>query len=197
MTKLIAQGAEAKVYETVLKGKTVIKKIRINKSYRHPSIDKKLRFGRTKREAKILQKLSNHGFTPQVIDITEDTLTLEKINGEKMRDQLDETNYKLYSPIIGKQIKTIHDFGIIHGDLTTSNMIVNGAQVYLIDFGLSYFSERAEDKAVDLHLLKQTLDSKHYSIAEKCFKLIIKAYYDPLVLNQLKKVEQRGRNKGS
>ena len=79
-------------------------------------------------------------------------------------------------------------------------MIYNN-EVYFIDFGLSFFSQKIEDKAVDLHLLRQALESKHYKVFNKAFKLVLKGYkresenYDD-IMNRLEKVEARGRNKG-
>jgi Kae1-associated kinase Bud32 len=89
--------------------------------------------------------------------------------------------------------------GIIHGDLTTSNMILN-SEVFFIDFGLSFFSEKVEDKAVDLHLLRQALESKHYKVWEECFTAVRQGYEGTandaeLVLKRLEVVESRGRYK--
>ena len=74
-------------------------------------------------------------------------------------------------------------------------------EVYFIDFGLSFFSHKIEDMAVDLHLLKQALESKHYTIWEECFKAALDAYRKEskdgeLVLKRLDVVEKRGRYKG-
>lgn len=80
-------------------------------------------------------------------------------------------------------------------DLTTSNMISKGKAVYFIDFGLSEHSDRIEDKAVDLHLLKECLRSKHFDIWEACWRIFEAHYKNKAVLDRLKKVEQRGRYK--
>ena len=71
-------------------------------------------------------------------------------------------------------------------------------EVYFIDFGLSFFSQKAEDKAVDLHLLKEALESKHCKIWEDCFKSAISAYKKAAnsgneTLKRLEIVEKRGR----
>ena len=78
--------------------------------------------------------------------------------------------------------------------------MILGKEIYFIDFGLSYFSHKIEDKAVDLHLLKQALESKHYKVWEKCFKAALKAYKKESedtkeVLKRLETVEKRGRYK--
>ena len=102
--------------------------------------------------------------------------------------------------LIGKNIAKLHDADIIHGDLTTSNMILSGKEVvYFIDFGLGFISKKIEDKAVDLHLLKQALEAKHFTHWETLFKEVINGYSSSkdskLVLKQLEKVEKRGRYK--
>jgi Kae1-associated kinase Bud32 len=92
----------------------------------------------------------------------------------------------------------MHDKDIIHGDLTTSNMILK-EKVYFIDFGLGFNSTRIEDKAVDLHLLRQAFESKHYKHFEEFFKEVLEGYKLSKnwkeVLNRLEKVEMRGRYK--
>ncbi len=195
--KKIAQGAEAKLY---LEDKKIIKK-RFSKSYRLREIDEKLRKFRTRREAKILSKLAQIGFpAPRLIESDDkETLTIEFIDGPKIRDILEKQDYEKLSEEIGKKIAIIHNNGIIHGDLTTSNMILKD-EIYFIDFGLSFFSNKIEDKAVDLHLLKQALESKHYKIWKKCFDIAINAYKKTgndalLVIKRLTKVESRGRYK--
>lgn len=194
---IIAQGAEAVVS---LKGKTVLKE-RIAKTYRHPSLDVSLRKSRTRREATILEKLEKLNF-PSVRLIAMDDknmiLTLEHVVGKKVRDVLTAKTLKLCDEI-GKDIGILHAHNIIHGDLTTSNMILANNVVF-IDFGLSFVSHKPEDKAVDLHLLKQAIESKHHEIAEDAIKHIIAGYKkgNPKakeVLTRLAKVEKRGRNK--
>lgn len=198
--KLIAQGAESKLY---LNENKVIKD-RFRKSYRIQEIDGRLRKFRTKREAKILEKLSLIDFSsPKLIETDKkEKIIMEYIDGELIKDIL-EKKYKTLSSEIGKKIAILHNNNIIHGDLTTSNMILNNKnkKVFFIDFGLSFFSDKIEDKAVDIHLLKQAMESKHYRIWDKAFKEIIKNYKKEAenseeVLKRLQKVEKRGRYKG-
>jgi len=94
----------------------------------------------------------------------------------------------------------LHNEGIIHGDLTTSNMMVSEGEVFLIDFGLSFFSDKVEDKAVDLHLLRQAIESKHHTVYETAFAEVLKSYEENCenskeVLKRFEIVESRGRNK--
>src|SRR3989344_2769348 len=97
---------------------------------------------------------------------------------------------------IGESVAKLHDANIIHGDLTTSNMILNEKEnkVYFIDFGLGFISIRAEDKAVDLHLLRQALEAKHFQHWKTLFEAVIKGYGKSKNANktllQLQKVEK-------
>ena len=193
--KLIVQGAEAKLF---LEDNQILKS-RFPKSYRIKEIDEKLRGFRTRREAKILQKLRATNFpAPKIISNDEkENLIIEKINGKLIKDILEKSDYKKLCAEIGKKVAILHNNSLIHGDLTTSNMILN-KEIYFIDFGLSFFSEKAEDKAVDLHLLKEGLESKHYRIWEDCFKCALEAYKKEAknsneTLKRLEVVEKRGR----
>ena len=198
--KQIAQGAESKLY---LKENKIIKD-RFKKKYRIKEIDERLRKFRTKREAKILEKLSLINFpSPKLIKTDKkEKIIMSNISGALIKNIL-EKNYTRLSKEIGEKIAVLHNNNIIHGDLTTSNMILNknNNKIYFIDFGLSFFSHKIEDKAVDLHLLKQALESKHYKIWEKAFKLALKSYKKKAknsdeILKRLQKVEKRGRYKG-
>jgi TP53 regulating kinase-like protein len=99
---------------------------------------------------------------------------------------------------LGENIAVLHQNDIIHGDLTTSNMILKNNKIYFIDFGLGFQSARIEDKAVDLHLLRQALESKHFKHWQTLFDAVLLGYKklgNEAVLLQLKKVESRGRYK--
>lgn len=194
--KELSSGAEAVVYLDEEKDQ-IIKK-RVNKKYRHPELDGKLLKSRHNREVKVLKKLNDFN-SPELIlnNKDESIIVMEYIIGDKLSRTLENLDYNKVATDIGKILKKLHDMNIIHGDLTTSNMILrrHDKRLFFIDFGLSFFSDKAEDKAVDLHLLKQALMSKHYTIGQECFDLIIKNYNDKIVLNRLLKVEERGRNK--
>ncbi len=194
MRQKIAQGAEAILYKD--KGKVI--KDRTSKSYRIPEIDIKLRKERTKTEARILHKLLRAKMNvPKVIKVNPEKaiLEIELIPGTKVRDYLDETKDVHVFKQIAEQTQLMHNVGIVHGDLTTSNMIFNKGKVYFIDFGLSEHSDRIEDKAVDLHLLKECLRSKHFDIWEACWRIFESHYKNKAILERLEKVERRGRNK--
>jgi len=202
MKKIIAQGAEAVLIRS---GEILIKK-RLKKGYRHPELDKKIRIRRTRREAKILDKSSKIINTPKILHVDEKKaeISMEFIPGKVLSDYLDKLPLKEALKVcfdIGSEIGILHNLDLIHGDLTTSNMILKKDKVTLIDFGLGFHSKRIEDRAVDLRLLRQALKSKHFKHYEKYIEQVLKGYkvtnkqYDK-VFEQLKIVESRGRYKG-
>ncbi|MFW6014758.1 MAG: KEOPS complex kinase/ATPase Bud32 [Candidatus Nanoarchaeia archaeon] len=187
--KIISKGAEAVIYSNG----TVIKK-RIKKGYRHPEIDFELRKTRTTREANMLKKIDIPAPKLISVDKKEMTIEMDKLTGKKLSTCLEKMDYKNISKEIGEKVAKLHKKNIIHGDLTTSNMIFSD-KLYFIDFGLAFTSTKDEDKAVDLHLLKQALSSRHSTISDECFEEIKKNYANETVLKRLKEVEKRGRHK--
>ena len=194
--KIIAKGAEA----ILIKEDNYLIKERIKKSYRIDEIDFKLRKYRTRSEAKLLSKVEN---SPKVFDVDEKEMKIkmEFIDGKLIKNILDNLHSdkrNLLLREIGGKIAKMHDNDIIHGDLTTSNMILK-EKVYFIDFGLGFSSNRIEDKAVDLHLLKQALESKHYKHFEESFNEVLEGYKLSKnfkeIIQRLEKVEKRGRYK--
>jgi Kae1-associated kinase Bud32 len=199
--QIIARGAEAIL---IKKNNKLIKK-RIKKGYRIREIDETLRRRRTKAEAKLLDKLEKEIDVPKILKVDEKNkeIIMEFISGLKLSEYLDSFPLKKQEKImgqVGKEISKLHNLNIIHADLTTSNMILKEKEnkVYLIDFGLSFHSSRIEDKAVDLHLLRQALEAKHFLRHKKLFKAVLSGYkskHKKETLSQLKKVEKRGRYK--
>jgi len=204
-TKIIAQGAEAKIILVNEKSNSFIIKDRIKKSYRIPELDKKIRKRRTKSEAKLLEKASKIINSPKpLFQPTKgfSQIKMPYIKGKRLSEHLDNFPLKKQKEIcktIGQEIAKLHDADIIHGDLTTSNMILVGEKVFLIDFGLGYISRKFEDKAVDLHLLKQALEAKHFKNWKELIKEVFNGYKkskdSKKVFERLKAVEKRGRYK--
>lgn len=196
---LIQEGAEAKVF---FKDGTIVKE-RIRKTYRHEAIDSAIRKSATRREAKLLEKAAALVPVPKIVNFCDEdmTITMEYIEGKKLRDVVHDIDRKDIFTRIGKKLAKLHNAHIIHGDLTTSNILVH-KKVYFIDFGLGFVSTRVEDKAVDMHLIRQGLESKHHQYAEECFRYILDGYkqeskeYDAII-TRLEKVERRGRYKSS
>ena len=213
MTKLIAQGAEAKIFLD----ESTINKERVQKGYRHPQLDEQIRKQRTKREGRILHKAYSLNIqVPQILNTNKKgepkdkfNLELEYINGDRLSETLnDYEEEKQFTTMkqIGKQVALLHKNNIIHGDLTTSNTILKEDAVYIIDFGLGFISTKIEDKAVDLHLIKQALEAKHFRSPdhllgqnnEDLFKNFCKGYKwedTNKIIERVKAVEKRGRYK--
>jgi len=198
MEKLLAQGAEAKVY--LIDGK--ISKQRQPKTYRHEQIDTQVRTRRTRREAKILEKAHLTGINvPKVLGVDKFDLEIEYISGDRLSEKLnsyDLERQKKVMKLLGEQVSKLHFNDLIHGDLTTSNIILKDNEVFIIDFGLGFVSKKIEDKAVDLHLLKQALEAKHFENWKLLFESFLKMYeFDESenVVERLNVVEKRGRYK--
>ena len=195
---LIAQGAEAVLY----KDHNLIIKERLAKPYRVPEIDLSLRRSRTKKEVKVLEQLQQIHFpAPRVIHSSPMSITMDFIAGEQIKQVLSTAkDYLTLAREIGWNIALLHSHNIIHGDLTTSNMILHQKNVYFIDFGLSFISDKIEDKAVDLFLLDRALQTKHYQLYPDVFVHVLEGYQEkytdaPQVLQRLEQVKGRGRNK--
>jgi len=181
-------------------------KDRIKKSYRIPELDNKIRKRRTKKEAKLLLKTSQIINSPKPLlqPSTKGSTKLKMpyIKGKKLSQHLDEfplAKQKQILKQIGQDIAKLHNADIIHGDLTTSNMILKEDKIFFIDFGLGFISRKIEDKAVDIHLLKQALEAKHFKNYKILFNEFLKSYSkekdSKKILERLKAVEKRGRYK--
>lgn len=184
------QGAEA---EVEIKENKVIKK-RPEKKYRHPELDNRIRKQRTQTEFSSMQKARRNDVNvPKVEKDSDYILKIEKIEGKTL-----EEDFKVEKMIeVGKNIQKLHEAGLIHGDLTTKNIISN-SEINLIDFGLSEDSTGVEDRAVDLHLLKQILESSHPEHFDQAWENFLENYrpeFREEVMERLEEVEERGRYK--
>lgn len=196
---LLKKGAESELYLIDWYDAHAISKVRIAKAYRNPSIDIPLRKRRTLHEANILSQVKFFGInTPFIyfLDINNFEIIMEYIEGKTVKDFF-------YSDLcinIGEIVGTLHCNNIIHGDITTSNFIIslNGA-IFIIDFGLSFFSERYEDKAADIRLFKEILTSFHVEDFDKSFKNFYDGYkkicgsITSKVFKTVGEIEKRGR----
>jgi TP53 regulating kinase and related kinases len=197
--KIIGKGAEAII--TLERDK--VKKTRISKSYRLPELDKKIIKRRTKAETKIMIKASEIISIPKPeTQKKENEIIMPFIQGEKLSEYLDSYSSEKQEKImyeLGKSIAKLHLSGIIHGDLTTSNIIYSQEKVFLIDFGLAFQNGKYEDKGVDLHLLKQALEAKHFRNWQTLFKEFEVGYrsIEPKeaqkIFDRMKAIEKRGR----
>ena len=196
---LLKKGAESELYLIDWHDAHAISKVRIAKAYRNPSIDIPLRKRRTLHEANILSQVKFFGInTPFIyfLDINNFEIIMEYIEGKTIKDFFSSD----LCINIGEIIGTLHCNNIIHGDITTSNFIIssNGA-IFIIDFGLSFFSERYEDKAADIRLFKEILTSFHVDDFDKSFKNFYDGYkkicgsITSKVFKTVGEIEKRGR----
>jgi len=198
--KVIKRGAEAILY---LDDSQLVKE-RIKKSYRLTEIDEKLRKLRTRKEAKLLNEAKRVGVeTPKIFSVDEKgfKIIMEFIDGKRLKEFLNETddkNRKGVAEELGKAVGLLHKNGIVHGDLTTSNMILKDDKIFFIDFGLGDSSNRIEDLATDLSVLKEAFKSTHFKYLDLLWESFIKGYKQTndnfnKVLDTLNDIEKRGR----
>ncbi len=191
----IARGAEA----VLRKENGILVKERVKKGYRLEQIDNALRRSRTKREASLIREARRVGVkTPQVFEESDFSIKMEFIDGKRVKDIFEESNYKEICAKIAEAAARMHNNDIIHGDLTTSNVIMKAGELFFIDFGLGFRSRRPEDKAVDLFLLRQAMESTHFLLLDKAWNIILKVYAKnyseaKAVMDALQKIEKRRR----
>jgi TP53 regulating kinase-like protein len=204
---LIKKGAEASLYLADWHGRKVIMKKRLPKKYRVPKLDEQIKTYRTNHEPQLMHEAKRAGVsTPTIflVDIKRATIIMEFIGGKQVKQLLDEMSKSERCRLclnIGELIGRLHQCGIIHGDITTSNMIQNSeGKIFFVDFGLGEKRKELEARGVDLHLMKRALQSTHFRFAEECFDAVIEGYSKVLdaqtvknVLDKIKEIERRGR----
>src|SRR3989344_3466441 len=123
--KKLAEGAEAIIY---LHDNKIIKE-RVRKLYRHPDIDEKIRKKNTRFESRLLEKAAKLIPVPKILHSDDKAMKIEMefIEGKKLRDAVDELSNGEKKDIfnkVGLKLAKLHNANIIHGDLTTSNIIL-------------------------------------------------------------------------
>jgi TP53 regulating kinase-like protein len=197
---VLSKGAEADIYRTRWFGNDAVSKIRVKKSYRQKSLDKEIRRNRTLREATMLSNAKETGVrTPFIyfVDPISAEIVMEFIEGTNVKEKMDG-NLALQ---MGRYAGLLHINNLIHNDLTTSNFINSkNNQLVLLDFGLSFFSERLEDKAVDIRLVKEVFSSFYACISDLIFSRFLLGYSSIIsqkdiraTLRIVHEIEQRGR----
>ena len=205
---LMKKGAEASLYLATWHGKQVVIKTRLPKTYRPAQLDLAIRRFRTVHEPQLMHEAKRAAVpTPTIfmVDVENAAIIMEYIEGAQAKQFLNSGISKAkrqnFCVKIGELIGQLHTHGIVHGDLTTSNMILTGKDtVFLVDFGLGDKTMEVEAKGVDLHLLKRALQSTHYLFADECFAAAMQGYTAVLgekasekVLEKIKEIERRGR----
>jgi TP53 regulating kinase-like protein len=204
---LIKKGAEASLYLTDWHGRKVIMKKRLPKKYRPSKLDEHIRTYRTIHEPQLMHEAKKAGVpTPTIflVDLKNATIIMEFIEGKQVKQLLSEVTKSERQSLclkIGELIGRLHEYGIIHGDLTTSNMILDSeGKIFFVDFGLGEKTKELEARGVDLHLMKRALQSTHFRFTEECFDAVIRGYSKVLgaetvksILDKIKEIERRGR----
>ncbi len=204
---LLKKGAEASLYLADWHGRKVVVKMRILKKYRPQVLDERIRSYRTVHEPQLMHEAKAAGvLTPLIymVSVAESLIVMEYIEGKQVKQLLNEASKAERRELcvgIGELIGKLHKNGLIHGDLTTSNMIQSrGGKVFLVDFGLGEKNVELEAQGVDLHLMKRALQSTHYRFWEECFSNVLCGYSSVLgldaaerVYEKIREIERRGR----
>ena len=198
---LIKKGAEADIYLVEWYDKKAVAKIRKPKSYRNRILDTEINKKRTLHEAELLSSAKRAGVpTPLLyfVDPQKAEIIMQYVKGKLARDIL-STKPQLCKKM-GIYTAKLHEKNLVHGDLTTSNFIINDDKLVLIDFGLAYHSDRMEDKAVDIRLIKEIISSAHASVFKNAFDNFIEGYESiagksltPRMVEKVAQIERRGR----
>lgn len=212
---LVKQGAEARVYKTQFYNKNTIVKERFSKSYRHPSLDEKLTHRRTNQEVRSILRCRKAGIcTPAVyfVDYSSHRIFMEEIpDSVTARDHINnllqlsaeaaEQKLQTLAQNIGNTLAEMHNVDCIHGDLTTSNILLKKGfeKIVVIDFGLSFISGLTEDKGVDLYVLERAFLSTHPN-TEHIFQIVLESYKKRAkkteeIIKKLDEVRLRGRKR--
>jgi TP53 regulating kinase-like protein len=204
---LLKKGAEASLFLASWHGRRVIVKARFPKKYRPAELDAKIRSYRTAHEPQLMHEAKLAGVpTPTIflVDMKNTAITMEFVEGKQVKQVLPHVPRKEQQELcvrIGVLIGKLHKHGVVHGDLTTSNMILSGeGKIFLVDFGLGEKNAELEARGVDLHLMKRALQSTHCQFAEECFRKVLRGYSEILggesaekVFEKIREIERRGR----
>jgi TP53 regulating kinase-like protein len=204
---LLNKGAEASLYLADWHERKAIIKVRIPKKYRPQALDEHIRSYRTVHEPQLMHEAKIAGVpTPLIylVNVPNSLIIMEYIEGPQIKNVLNRVSDKDRHQLcieIGKSIARLHKYGIVHGDLTTSNMVLNSNNhVFFLDFGLGEKNSEVESQGVDLHLMKRALQSTHYTFWEECFQNVLGGYASVLGVNiteriylKIREIERRGR----
>ena len=185
----IDEGAEAIIKKVYLKDIPLIKKIRPAKDYRPKELDDKLRYERTKVEAKIMHHAKKaQVLVPYVVGVGKDTILIEFIEGKTL-NKFKKIPKKIFQKA-AFYLAQLHKINIIHGDYTFANLMLDdNKNLYVIDFGLSFISHDNEDKAVDLLTMLKSLPKQKSNL----FLNYYRKYGSENICTLAKKIQKRAR----
>ena len=180
---LLRRGAEADLSLTTIGPWKVVIKRRVRKEYRNPTLDEQIRHDRTVSEASRIHEAKTAGArVPSIVgvDVENNAIAMTHLDGKVARECLDDMGINEARKLlrsIGEQIGLLHTGGIVHGDLTTSNVIVSPSGApFIVDFGMSRRSIEPEDRGVDLHLLQRSIVASHSKNPSSMMNAMIRGY---------------------
>ncbi|MCW3995324.1 MAG: KEOPS complex kinase/ATPase Bud32 [Candidatus Bathyarchaeota archaeon] len=204
---LLKKGAEASLFIADWHRRKVVIKMRVPKRYRPKELDEQIRSYRTVHEPQLMHEAKTAGVpTPLIymVNVPESLIVMEYVEGQQVKQLLNGASKSERHEVcvkIGESIAKLHRHGLIHGDLTTSNMIQTPqGKIVFVDFGLGEKNMELEAQGVDLHLLKRALQSTHYQFWEECLQSVLCGYTSVLgalaaekVYGKIREIERRGR----
>ncbi len=195
------KGAEALISESRFYGRKAITKKRMEKEYRNPILDKKIRMERMKNEFNILFKMKSSGINSPILydfDKYNFSIVMQKLEGITLNRLIQEgENYTVIIKKLGQIIGDMHNISISHGDLNPNNILVIGRDIYLIDPSMGKFNCEIEDMADDIFLLTESFKSL-YSNHDELENIFLSAYqakssnYGEIII-RLNEIRQRRR----
>ena len=206
---LMVKGSESFIYCGSYLGKLTLIKERRPKKYRQNQLDGELRIQRLRIESRMIKSaLNNNIKVPYLIniDLKSFSLSLEYIEGQNLGLLLSDPNFtseysnKLtFFKEFGLIVSKLHDIEIIHGDLTPLNILVNTQkEIYILDFGLSYYSNEIKDKSMDLFILFGSLKIFSHD-NEDLFDMFLQGYKTVIgyksIMENFYKLTNKGRYK--
>lgn len=203
---LLYKGAEADVVKADWCGLPAVYKVRKRLPYRLPELDSEIRRQRTLHEGEMIRSARRAGVaTPYLyfVDPARTTIVMEFVEGERMKSLVSSLPARESAALfvsLGADVAHLHAAGIMHGDLTTANVLRRNGELVFVDFGLSVHSSRVEDHAVDLRLIKETIVGAHSEVAQSALASLFEGYGEvageertKAVVRQLRAIERRGR----
>ncbi len=199
-TRLLKKGAEASLFLTQWHGRKTVLKVRVPKRYRPAELDQQIRSYRTSHEPQLMHEAKTAGVaTPLIymVNVPESTIVMEYVEGEQVKKLLNSAEGGVREEVcreIGRNVAYLHQNGLIHGDLTTSNMIRSpNGRIVFVDFGLGEKNVEREAQGVDLHLLKRAMQSTHFGCWEDCYHAVLCGYASVVGTEQAEKVYEKTR----
>jgi len=199
---LLKRGAEAELQRIEWHGRPAVAKVRVAKAYRHERLDDELRRQRIRMEARLMHEVRRLGVSVPIlydVDLAAHRLVMEFIDGPTVKEVLQRrvADPRTVARAIGHAVGTLHAHGLVHGDLTTSNMLWRDGRIYLIDLSMGEKTRALESRGVDLRLLKEAWTSAHYDVLD-LFDEVFAAYRASYpeaeeAIAKLREIEERGR----